>query len=227
MLINPKHAILGHLADVGAALAHRARLQILDLLAQAEQTVETIARKTDIPLKSTSAHLRVLRQAGLVATRREGTFVAYRLADAEVHRLIAAMLGIAQRRSADVRELTRRFFEDPDGVEPVTAIELRRRLDLGEVTLIDVRPADEYAQAHIDGARSVPLDTLARHSADLPPDRAVVAYCRGPTCLMAATAVRRLRRAGFTALLLRDGVPDWDRCGFPVARQSDSPGALA
>lgn len=219
MAPNPKHAVLDRLADIGAALAHRARLQILDLLAQAEQTVETIALKTNIPLKSTSAHLRVLREAGLATTRREGTFVVYRLADPEVHRLISAMLGVAERRSADVRDLTRRFFDDPDGAEPVTATELRRRLDRGEVTLIDVRPADEYRQAHIAGAHSVPLDTLARHSAELPRDRAVVAYCRGATCVLAATAVRRLRRAGFTAHLLRDGVPDWNRRGFPVVRQ--------
>lgn len=224
MASDPKRAVLAHLAALGAALAHPARLQILDLLAQAEHTVESIARKTDVPLKSTSAHLRVLRHAGLVTTRRAGTFVVYRLADAEVQRLLAMMMDIAERQSADVRELARQFFEDPDGLEPVSATELRRRLDRGEVTLIDVRPADEFRQAHIAGARSMPLDTIARHVAELPRNRTVVAYCRGATCVLAASAVRRLRRAGFTAQLLRDGVPDWQRRGFSVARPPELQG---
>lgn len=224
---DPKTELLAHVARVGAALAHHARLHLLDVLAQGEHTVESLVAKSGIPLKSTSAHLRALREAGLVAHRRDGTYLHYRLADSAVHELLTALIAVAERRSTEVRELTREFFNDPDGLEPVTSVDLRRRLARGDVTLIDVRPEDEFHQAHIRGARSIPLGKLNRLAADLPPNREIVAYCRGPVCLLAATAVRRLRRAGFTASLLRDGVPEWDRRGFPVARPSDSSGLLS
>ena len=203
-------------ADTAKALASPKRVEILDLLAQSERTVDALARETGLTINNTSSHLGVLRTARLVETRKAAQFVFYRLADDAVVALLRAVQALARRRLHEVDHLARTYLDGRDTLEAIDAAELRRRLKSGEVTVIDVRPALEYEAGHIAGALSVPLETLDDRLSALPTNRPIVAYCRGPYCLYAVEAVERLRKRGFNARRLVDGLPDWRLAGHPV-----------
>jgi rhodanese-related sulfurtransferase/DNA-binding transcriptional ArsR family regulator len=213
-----KDELYAQFARIGHALASPKRLELLDLLAQGERTVEAIAEEIEVPVKNTSAHLRVLRQAHLVATRREGTFVFYRLADDEAVRLLRSLEAVAHRGLADVRDAAQAYLGSPDTVEPVSLAELRRLVQSRAVTVLDVRPSEEYVAGHIPGARSLPVADLKRRLRELPRAREVVAYCRGPFCVFANDAVALLRRHGYKARRAEQGLPDWRAAGLPVER---------
>lgn len=204
-------------AETARALASPRRIEILDLLAQGERSVDALARETGLTVNNTSSHLTVLKTARLVETRKDAQFVFYRLADDAVVALLRDVQAVARRRLHEVEHLARTYIDGRDPMEPVDAAELRRRLRTGEVTVIDVRPALEYEAGHIPGALSVPLDTLDARTADLPVGRPVVAYCRGPYCVYAVEAVERLRERGYDARRLVDGLPDWRVAGHAVA----------
>jgi rhodanese-related sulfurtransferase len=201
---------------VGHAVSSPKRLELLDLLGQGEKTVEQLAEQTATAVKNTSAHLRVLRQARLVETRRDGQHVWYRLADEAVAAFFLALQALGRHRYAEVREIAESYLERRDMLEPVAPEELRRRLNAGDVTLIDVRPADEFAAGHIRGALSVPVAELADRLRELPKRREIVAYCRGQYCVFAVTAVELLRQRGYHARRLIDGISAWSARGFPV-----------
>lgn len=211
-----KQALFEHFARIGKAAASPARLEILDLLAQGDKTVETLARQAGLSVKNASAHLRTLRAASLVESRREGTFIHYRLADDAVHDLVRCLQDIAARQLAEVRELVAGFFSDPAGMEPVCPEELMERLERGEVTVLDVRPEDEFRAGHIPGAVSVPLNRLRDDLDLLPTGLEVVAYCRGPYCVLSVEAAELLRSRGVRVRRLDVGLPDWERLGLPV-----------
>ncbi|MFL5619401.1 MAG: ArsR/SmtB family transcription factor [Gemmatimonadaceae bacterium] len=213
-----KDDLYAHFARIGHALASPKRLELLDLLAQGERTVEAIAEEIAVPVKNTSAHLRVLRQANLVATRREGTFVYYRLADDEAVRLLRSLEAVAHRGLADARDAARAYLGSADDVEPVSLPELRRLVQSRAVTVLDVRPPEEFVAGHIPGARSVPIADLKRRMRELPRGREVVAYCRGPFCVFANDAVALLRKKGYRARRAEQGLPDWRAAGLPVER---------
>lgn len=205
-------------ADTAKALASPKRVELLDLLAQGERTVEALAREAGLTVNNTSSHLTVLKGARLVETRKEAQFVFYRVADDAVIALLQHLQALTRRRLHEVDYLVRTYFEERDALEPVDRAELRRRLKSGEVTVIDVRPAVEYNAGHIAGALSVPLEKLHARMGDLPKDHPVVAYCRGPYCVMAVEAVERLRKRGYDARRFADGLPDWRLAGHPVAK---------
>lgn len=203
---------------VAAALSSAARLQLLEYVAQHERSVETLAAMAGLSVANASKHLQALRQAGLVHARKEGVRVYYALAGDDVARLVAALRETAERRAADVERLLRDFMAHRDALEPVPAQELLERVKKGLVTVLDVRPEDEYAAGHLPGAVNVPLDRLERALARLPKRREIVAYCRGPYCLMSFEAVARLRKRGFRARRLENGFPEWRAAGLPVER---------
>jgi rhodanese-related sulfurtransferase/DNA-binding transcriptional ArsR family regulator len=194
-----KSAAYAHLADVGKALASPARLEILELLAQAPRSVEALAGEIDQSVTNTSHHLQALRRARLVTAARDGLRVVYALSGDDVARLLVHLHGVAARHVADVDRLTRAYLDDPGGVEAIDRDTLIDRLRAGQVTLIDVRPEREYVAGHVPGALSMPLDTVEARVGDLPRDRAIVAYCRGPFCTFSAEAARKLRALGFDA----------------------------
>ncbi len=202
-------------ARVGRALASPKRLELLDLLAQGERNVDDLAIQAGLGLTSCSAHLQVLHHARLVRTRKQGTRVYYSLASDDVARLYASVRDAAAGLLAEV-EPARRAYLGED-VEQITRDELLRRARAGEVTVLDVRPASEYAAGHIPGAISVPIGELPRRLAELPPGTEVAAYCRGPYCVFAHDAVRLLRASGRTARRLAGGMPEWRLAGLPVA----------
>lgn len=213
-------------ADTARALASPKRVELLDLLAQGERPVDALAREAGLSINNTSAHLAVLKSARLVETRKEAQFVFHRLADDAVVALLRSVQAVARRRLHEVDYLARTYLDRRDLLEPVDAKELRRRLKAGDVTVIDVRPALEYEAGHIAGALSVPLAQLDERVPDLPKDRPVVAYCRGPYCIYAVEAVERLRARGVDARRLADGLPDWRLAGYPVATgREKTPGA--
>jgi rhodanese-related sulfurtransferase len=204
-------------ARVGKALASPRRLELLDLLGQGPRTVEELARQAGQSLPNTSHHLQVLRAARLVEAEREGLFVTYRLAAEEVGTLFAALRELAESRLAEVAQVRREFLESRGAMEPIERAELLDRVSRGEVTVLDVRPWEEYAAGHIPGAVSVPLGELAGYLDRLPRDREVVAYCRGPYCVLALDAVDLLSDHGFRATRLEDGVAEWRGAGLEVA----------
>lgn len=205
------------IAQVGKALAHPGRVELLDLLSQAERGVDRLAELTGQNVGTVSAQLRVLRGARLVQTRREGTRVIYRPADRGVVDLLNQTRRVARARLAEVDALLDAFHRDADALDPIGPEDLAERLAAGDVMLIDVRPAEEYAAGHITGARSIPLPELRDRLAELPSDREVVAYCRGPFCLLAPEAVGVLRAAGLPARRLEIGVTEWRDTGRSVS----------
>jgi rhodanese-related sulfurtransferase/DNA-binding MarR family transcriptional regulator len=214
-----KQALFDEFARVGKALASGRRIELLDVLANGERTVEGLARQSGLSVANTSQHLQVLRQAGLVATRREGTSVHYRLATSEVFELWRALRALASSRLAEVERLAAAYLGTRDALEPITRQELARRLADGEeLVVLDVRPAEEHAGGHLPGAVSIPVAELRRRLAELPRDREIVAYCRGPFCAFAHEAVAVLTDAGLTARRLEDGLPEWAAAGLPVTR---------
>ena len=211
-----KTAIYTQFARIGRALASPSRLELLDLLCQGPRTVEALARQAGQSVANTSHHLRVLAGARLVETEKHGLYVTYRLADDEVCALYQGLRPLAERRLTEVEHVTRQFLEARGALHPVARDVLLERVRRGEVTVLDVRPPEEFRAGHIPGALSVPLAELERRMADLSRDRDIVAYCRGPYCVLAVEAVEILRARGFTAHRLEDGVPDWRARGLPV-----------
>ncbi len=211
-----KNAIYEQFARVSKALASPHRIELVELLSQGPRTVEVLARMTDMSLANTSQHLQVLRGAGLLEATKEGLFVTYRLADASVADLLLALRKTAETRLAEVAKVARDFLAKNAQLEPVDEGALRRRVRKGEVTVLDVRPPEEYEAGHIPGALSVPLPELAKRLSDLPKRREVVAYCRGPYCVLAIEAVKLLRARGFEAVRLEDGVLEWAALGLEV-----------
>jgi ArsR family transcriptional regulator len=203
-------------AEVAKAAAHPHRLALLEQLAQGEHNVDALADKAGLTVANASQHLQSMRRAGLVAARREGKFTLYRLADDSVLELLHAIGRVAERNVAEVRDVMRSYFDARDSLEPVTRAELRRRLKEGHVSVLDVRPADEFARGHVPGALNIPLKELERRVAELPRGREIVAYCRGPWCVFAFEAVAALRERGFTARRLEDGLPEWRAARLPV-----------
>jgi len=214
---TPKAGVYAQFARIGKALASPARLEILDLLAQGEKTVEEIAEQARLGLKNASAHLGVLRQARLVEGRKEAPWVYYRIAGESVLRLATALQGVAREQLAEVEQLARLYFEGRDVLEPISPAELRKRMKKGDVTVVDVRPESEYRWGHIPGALSIPAGELKRRLAEVPRDRPVVAYCRGPYCVLAIDALELLRRRGFEGRRLPGGLPEWRLSGQRVA----------
>lgn len=211
-----QHEIYAQFARIGKALSNGNRLELLEFLSQGERSVEALARACDLTMANTSQHLQQLRQAGLVDARKEGQHVYYSLFDPAVIDLLAVLRNIAQRSLADVDRLVKNHLTPMDNLEPVAAQSLAERLRAGLVTVIDVRPSDEYAAGHIAGARSVPLQQLAEHIDELHNAGDVVAYCRGPYCVLAYEAVAQLRDRGITARRLAGGYPQWHSAGLPV-----------
>jgi rhodanese-related sulfurtransferase/DNA-binding transcriptional ArsR family regulator len=205
-------------AQVGKALANGHRIELLDLLAQGERSVEVLASRADISVALASAHLQALRRAGLVASRRDGNFVLYRLADDDVYGLLASLRTVASRLG-DAERAAARFLGAPQ--EAVSRSELVSRVRAGEAVVIDLRPADEFEAGHIAGALSIPLPELEARLAELPGDVEIVAYCRGPYCAMSPQAVATLERAGRRARRLEDGYPEWRLAGLPVETGGD------
>jgi rhodanese-related sulfurtransferase/predicted transcriptional regulator len=212
-----KSSLYAQLARVALALGSPGRLQILEYVAQGERSVEALARMSGLSMANTSKHLQALRQAGLVTSRKEGLRVYYLLAGDDVVALTAALRAVAERRVAEVQRLVELWLAHRDEMEPVAAAELLARAKDGLVTVLDVRPAEEYAAGHIPGALNVPLDKLEDFLSRLPKRKEVVAYCRGPYCLMSFEAVEKLRKRGWRARRLQDGFPEWRAAGLPVA----------
>ena len=215
----PKQALFEHLALIARGLGSAARLELLDLLAQCERNVEDLARAAGLSIANTSKHLQQLKGAGLVTPRRDGKHIYYALGDERVLDAVATLRLLAETHQEAVAELIASYLKQRDALEPIPADELLVRARDGLVTVIDVRPPQEYAQGHLAGALNVPLDQLESRLGELPQDREVVAYCRGPWCVLSFEAVARLREAGFQARRLQNGLPEWRRAGLPV----DSP----
>jgi len=209
-------------AEVAKALSSGRRAEIVDLLAQGSRSVEEIAAEIDQSVANTSHHLRALSRAGLVLTRREGTRIYYGLSSERVAELWSAMRDVAGEQVAGLDRLVAAYLGDRDNIEEVGRAELAKRLKAGELIVLDVRPAAEFAAGHIAGSRSVPVAELRRHLRALPKDVEIVAYCRGPYCVYADEAVRELVHKGFRARRLIDGFPEWQRAGLPVAVGVDS-----
>ena len=211
-----KRAVFSAFAEVAKALGHRHRLEILEQLAQGERSVEILAERVGLSIANASQHLRMMRRAGLLASRREGKRIFYRLSDSSALEAGAALQRVAERNLAQVREVIGGYFRQRDALEPVTRAELTRRVKDGVVTVLDVRPSDEYEAGHLPQAINIPLRELARRLREIPKSREVVAYCRGPYCVLAFEAVAKLRERGFKARRLEDGYPEWKAAGLPV-----------
>ncbi len=215
--IGPKQAIFASLAEVAQALGHAHRLELLEHLAQGERSVEELAARAGLGLANTSRHLQILRRARLVETQRRGKHVLYRLAgDAEVVGLMQALGRVGERNVAEVERVKADYFRARDALEPVLRVDLVSRLQDGLVTVLDVRPEDEFALGHLPGALNIPLAALEQRLAELPADREVVAYCRGPYCVLSFEAVSALRARGYLVCRLEDGYPEWKAAGLPV-----------
>ena len=211
-----KDRLYGQFARLGKALASPYRLELLDLLAQSERTVESLAAETGATTANISQHLQILRNAGLATARKEGLFVHYRIADPAVSTLCASLRTVAERQDAELDRIVRGHFGDRDEPEPVDMTELLRRARAGDVIVVDARPANEYAAGHIPGALSIPIDDLKQRLQRLPKSKPYVAYCRGPYCVYADQAVEQLRAAGRRARRLAAGLPEWKSAGLPV-----------
>jgi ArsR family transcriptional regulator len=218
---NPKLALFAQFAAVAKSLAHTHRLELLEQLAQGERSVEVLADRTRLSIANTSQHLQHMRRAGLVENRRDGKFVYYRLVDDSILDLLGALRRIAERNVAEVERVIRSYFHNRDSLEPINRAELLHRSRAGEVTILDVRPEDEFALGHLPGAVNIPLRKLEMRLAEFDPAQEIVAYCRGPYCVLSYEAVAMLRARGFKARRLEDGLPEWRAAGLPVA--TDAP----
>ena len=214
---GPKRAVFAEFAAVAQALANPHRVELIELLAQGERSVEALSGLAGLRLTNASQHLQLLRRAGLVVARRAGKQVFYGLAARDVVDLLMAVCRTAERGRAEIDRIVDAYFHAQDALEPVSQADLADRLRAGLVTLIDVRPVEEFAAGHIPGALNVPLADLPRRLDALPTDRTIIAYCRGPYCVYAFEAVAALRARGFDARRLVDGYPEWWAAGRPVA----------
>ncbi len=213
---SPKLALFTEFAAVAKSLGHAHRLELLEQLAQGERSVEVLADRTGLSVANTSQHLQQMRRAGLVTNRRDGKFVHYRLADDAVLELLAALRRIAERSVAEVERVVRSYFDERDNLEAVSREELLERSRAGTVTILDVRPEDEFALGHLPGALNIPLRDLEARLGEIDPKQEIVAYCRGPYCVLSYEAVARLRARGFKVRRLEDGLPEWRAAGLPV-----------
>ena len=219
---TPKRQLFSRLAIVGKALAHGNRLELLELLAQGERNVEALAAVAGLTVANASQHLQHLRRARLVVSRKEKRHVYYRLAGAAVVTLLVALRETAENHFAEMDRLIQRYLRERDTLEPISQEELLHRIRDGLVTVIDVRPAEEFAAGHLPGAINIPLDDLGREIDHLPADVEIIAYCRGPYCLLAYEAVAKLRDKGYAARRLKDGFPEWRLAGRPVEIPTDT-----
>lgn len=213
---NPKHQVFVQVAGLARALGHAHRLELLEHLSQRERSVESVARLTGLSIANASQHLQQLRRHGLARSRRDGKRVLYRLGDGPIIALLSALRRVAEHNVAELREILADRFDRLDGLEPISRETLARRLGEDRVTLLDVRPEDEFAEGHLPGAINIPLAALHRRLAQLRPDREIVAYCRGPYCVLAFEAVAELRCLGYRVRRLEDGFPEWRAAGLPV-----------
>lgn len=215
--LGPKQQVFSGLAEIAQALGHAHRLELLEHLGQGERSVEDLASRTGLTVANTSRHLQLLRRAALVVGRREGKRVFYRLSGEDaVVGLLLALSRVGERNSAEIARVMASYFRARDELEPVSRDELLDRLRCGSATVLDVRPEDEFQQGHVPGALNIPLSQLERRLAELPPDREVVAYCRGPWCVLSFEAVAALRQRGYQARRLEDGFPEWKVSGLPI-----------
>jgi len=219
----PRQQIDACIAALARAMGHEHRLALLEQLAQGECTVEGLSQRAGLSLANVSQHLQKMRASGLVVARRAGKHVLYRLADGPVVEALTALRRLAEHNLAEVRQVAEGYYGRLDGMAPVSREALRAMLEDGTVTLLDVRPEDEYRAGHVPGALNITLDALEQRLAELPRDREIVAYCRGPYCILAYEAARSLRRHGFRVRRLEDGLPEWRAAGLPVARCEPRP----
>ncbi len=207
-------------ARIGKAVASPRRIELLELLCQGERSVDALARATGMTVTNVSQHLQELSAARLVARRRDGTRIYYRAADDTVCSFVTELGAVARERLPEVERLAAEHIDDSTKMEPLTRSELLRRLGRGDTVVVDVRPMEEYASGHIAGAISIPLDELGRRLRELPKAKLIVAYCRGPFCVLAPQALALLRRRGFRTRRLEDGLPEWRAAGLPIASGS-------
>ena len=212
-----KDAIYEQFARIGKAVSSPKRLELLDLLCQGSRTVEVLAKESGLAVANASQHLQVLRTSRLVETEKEGLFVIYRLADQTVCEFFRTMRVLAESRLAEVEQIKRQFLEGREGMEPVDREELLALVRQGAVTVLDVRPVDEFKAGHVAGALSIPLKELKLRLSDLPRDQEIVAYCRGPYCVLSVEAVEFLRAEGFRAIRIEEGIQDFRAMGFSIA----------
>ncbi len=215
-----KQALFSQFARIGKALASANRLELLEFLAQGERSVDALAKVSGLSVANTSQHLQQLRQTGLVTARKEGVTVYYRLSDNDVLALVDKLREVAERHLAEVEQLVRRYLTVKDDLEPIAARELLKRARQGLVTVIDVRPEEEFAAGHLPGAVNIPLAKLEKHLRHFDREKEVVAYCRGPHCVLAFEAVARLRAKGIEARRLQGGFPEWQLAGLPVESEA-------
>lgn len=220
--VSVKKALFEQFALVAKALAHANRLELLEFLAQGERTVEVLADLAGLSVANASQHLRHLLRAGLVQTRKEGLYVHYALADNSVVELLGALRIVAETNIAEIDRLVDTYLKAKDALEPVSPDELLSRSSQGLITVLDVRPPEEYAAGHLAGAVNIPLADLQRRIDELPPGQEVIAYCRGPYCVLAYDAVALLRGMGISALRLEGGLPEWRIAGLPVEQDTES-----
>ena len=213
---SPKKSLFAQFALVAKALGHGNRLELLEFLCQGERNVEALAGLCGISVANASQHLQRLQRAGLVAARKEGHSTMYAVADEAVVALLAALRRVAENNLAEVDRIVSRFFLSRDSLEPVSQAQLLQRSRQGLVTVLDVRPSEEYRAGHLPGAVNIPIAELARRLGELPADQEIVAYCRGPYCVLSFDAVRTLRAKGFQARRMADGLPEWRLAGHPV-----------
>jgi len=211
-----KQDLFAQFARVAKAMSNGNRLELLEFLAQGERSVDALARVSGLTVANTSQHLQLLRQSGLVESHKEGLKVFYRLSGEDVQILLSALRDVAERHLADVDRLVNTYLASKDALEPIPATELLKRAKKGLVTVLDVRPREEYEAGHLPGAINIPLGSLEKHLSELDNKKEVVAYCRGPHCVLAFDAVARLRKQGFTAHRLDGGLPEWRVSGLPV-----------
>lgn len=214
--IAPKKKLFENFARVAKALASANRLELLEALAQGERSVDGLAQASGMSVANTSNHLRIMREGGLVQSRREGTQIIYSLSDDKVPLLLAGIRYVAERHIAEVERIVRENFNSKDKLTPVRRDELLGMVKSGEAMVIDVRPSSEYDAGHIEGAVNIPLESLTERLSKLPKDQEIVAYCRGPYCMMSFDAVEQLRQRGYRARRLEDGYPEWKTDQFPV-----------
>ena len=212
-----KDAIYEQFARIGKAVSSPKRLELLDLLCQGPRTVEVLAKESGLTVANASQHLQVLRTSRLVETEKEGLFVIYRLADQAVCEFFRTMRVLAESRLAEVEQIKRQFLEGREGMEPVDREELLALVRQGAVTVLDVRPVEEFNAGHLDGALSIPLKDLQLRLSDLPRDQEIAAYCRGPYCVLSVEAVEMLRAEGFQAIRIEEGIQDFRAMGFSIA----------
>ncbi len=216
-----KQDLFAQFARIGKAMSNGHRLELLEFIAQGERSVDELARVSGLSVANTSQHLQQLRQAGLVLARKQGQKVYYRISGDDVLELFACLRGVAERHLAEVRHLVDDYLKTRDSLEAIAADELLERARRDLVTVIDVRPEEEYRQGHLPGAVNIPLQELERQLERLDPDQQIVAYCRGPHCVLAFDAVQTLREQGFEARRLEGGLPEWRLLGLPVEAEND------